>query len=58
MGAFVIYDTDEEQRVSTIISLEGIEKAFFYIENKAGVAITGTGSNIFVKVTPFTYSWA
>jgi len=56
MGAFLIYDTDEEQRVSINISLEGIKKAYFYIENKTGQTITGTGSHIYVKVTPFTFA--
>jgi hypothetical protein len=54
MGAFPIYDTDEEQRVTINISLEGIQKAYFYIENKTGQTITGTGSHIYVKVTPFS----
>lgn len=54
MGAFPIYDTDEEQRVSINISLEGILKAYFYIENKTGQTITGTGNHIYVKVTPYT----
>lgn len=55
MGAFPIYDTDEEQRVTIVISLEGIQKAYFYIENKTGQTITGSGSHIYVKVTPFSY---
>ncbi len=54
MGAFPIYDTDEEQRVSINISLEGILKAYFYIENKTGQTITGSASHIYVKVTPYT----
>lgn len=54
MGAFPIYDTDEEQRVSINISLEGILKAYFYIENKTGQTITGSGSHIYVKITPYT----
>jgi len=54
MGAFPIYDMDEEQRVSIDISLTGIRKAYFYIENKCGQTITGTGSHIYVKITPYT----
>jgi hypothetical protein len=54
MGAFPIYDTDEEQRVSINISLEGIQKAHFYIENRTGQTITGNSSHIYVKITPFT----
>lgn len=55
VGAFPIYDTDEEQRVTINISLEGITAALFYIENKTGQTITGTGNHIYVKVTPFSY---
>jgi hypothetical protein len=54
MGAFQIYDTDEEQRVSIDINLTGIKKAYFYIENKCGQTITGTGNHIYVKITPYT----
>ena len=54
LGAFPIYDTDEEQRKTIIISLHGIRKAYFYIENKTGQTITGSGSHIYVKITPFT----
>ena len=54
VGAFPIYDTDEEQRVAINISLEGIRKAYFYIENRTGQSITGSGSHIYVKITPYT----
>jgi hypothetical protein len=54
MGAFPIYDTDEEQRVSIDISLMGIKKAYFYIENKCGQTITGSASHIYVNITPYT----
>ena len=54
MGAFSIYDTDEEQRVSIDINLSGIRKAYFYIENKTGQTISGTGNHIYVKITPYT----
>lgn len=54
MGAFLIYDTDEEQRATINIDLTGIKKAYFYIENKTGQTITGSGSHIYVKITPFT----
>ena len=58
VGAFPIYDTDEQQRVSIDISLLGIQKAFFFIENKTGQTITGTGTNIYVKITPYTLETA
>jgi hypothetical protein len=58
VGAFPIYDTDEEQRVTIDISLLGIQKAHFYIENKTGQTISGSGSNILVKITPYTLETA
>ena len=54
MGAFTIYDTDEEQRVSSNIDLMGIKKAYFYVDNKTGQTITGSASHIYVKITPYT----
>lgn len=54
VGAFPLYDTDEEQRVTIDIDLRGALKANFYIENKSGVTITGTASHIYVKITPYT----
>jgi len=54
LGAFTIYDTDEEQRCSIDIDLMGIQKAYFYIENKTGQTITGSASHIYVKITPYT----
>jgi len=54
MGVFTIYDTDEEQRCSIDIDLMGIQKAYFYIENKTGQTITGSASHIYVKITPYT----
>ncbi len=56
VGAFLIYDTDEEQRVSIVIDIAGVTNALFYIENKTGVTITGNSSHIYVKVTPFSYA--
>lgn len=55
VGAFPVYDTDEEQRVTIDIDLRGALKAHFYIENKTGVTITGLASNIYVKITPYTF---
>lgn len=54
VGSFPIYDTDEEQRVTIEIDLKSALKAYFYIENKTGVTITGTASHIYVKITPCT----
>jgi hypothetical protein len=54
VGAFPLYDTDEEQRVTIDVDLRGALKAHFYIENKSGVTITGSASHIYVKITPYT----
>lgn len=54
MGAFTIYDTNEEQRHSIDIDLMGIQKAYFYIENKTGQTIPGSSAHIYVKITPYT----
>jgi hypothetical protein len=56
VGAFLIYDSDEVQRVSIVIDIAGVTNALFYIENKTGVTITGNSSHIYVKVTPFSYA--
>jgi len=56
VGAFPIYDTDAAQRVTIDIDLRGALKAHFYVENKTGVTITGAASNIYVKITPYTYA--
>lgn len=55
MGAFTIYDTDEEQRCSIDIDLMGIQKAYFYIENKTGQTITCRSATLKLRsfwVTP------
>lgn len=54
--AFPIYDADEEQRVTRVISLAGVTNALFYIENKCGQTISGLSSHIYVKITPFSYA--
>jgi hypothetical protein len=57
MGAFPIYDeaVDTDQRATITISLEGIKKAYFYIENKTGQTLDGDGGTaITVKITPFS----
>lgn len=55
VGSFLIYDTDEEQRKTITISLNGVQKAYFYIINNTGQTITYTSGAITVKITPFTY---
>jgi hypothetical protein len=54
MGAFPMYDADKEQRVTINILIDGIKKAYFYIENRTGQSITGAGSHIYVKITPYS----
>ena len=54
VGAFLVYDTDEDLRDSSSAALRRVTNALFYIENKTGVTITGSGSHIYVKVTPFS----
>lgn len=55
VGSFLVYDTDEEQRKTITISLNGVQKAHFYIFNNTGQTITYSSGAITVKVTPFTY---
>jgi hypothetical protein len=56
VGSFPIYATDEEQRVTIDIDLRGALAAKFFIENKTGVTIAGTGSHIYVKIQPYTFA--
>lgn len=56
--SFPVYDTDEEQRVTLSFDLRGAQKAYFYILNRTGQTITGSGSHIYVKITPYTYTTA
>jgi hypothetical protein len=53
-GIFVIYDTDEQQRNSQVISLLGVKKANFYIRNNSGQSLIYSSNPITVKITPFT----
>lgn len=58
MGAFPIFGTTTtEQRATITISLEGLQKAKFYVENKTGQQIVaGSGTELTVKIKPFTYA--
>ena len=58
VGSFIIYNDDEEQTKSITISLHGVQKAYFFILNNTGVAISGAGSPYGatrVDVQPFSY---
>jgi len=54
VGSFIIYDTDEAQRNTIVISLNGVRKAKFYIKNNCGQALSYTAAAITVKVHPYT----
>jgi len=56
VGSFLIYNTDEEQRQSINISLQGVQKSRYFIQNKTGQTITRSAADITVKITPFTYT--
>ena len=58
VGSFLVYALDEEQTRSITISLNGVKKAYFYIQNNSGVAISGAGSPYgatLVDIQPFSY---
>lgn len=55
VGSFLIYDTDEQQRRTINIDLHGVTKAYFYIFNNTGQALSYTSNPITVKITPFSY---
>ena len=55
VGSFLIYDTDEAQRNSQVISLLGVKKADFFIKNNCGQTLSYSANPITVKVTPFTF---
>jgi len=55
VGSFPIEDTDEAQRIAINISLEGVAKAYFYIKNNCGQALSYSSNPVTVKITPFSY---
>jgi hypothetical protein len=56
VGSFVIYDADEKQIKAINISLQGVQKARFFIQNKTGQHIEYASTPTTVKITPFTYT--
>jgi hypothetical protein len=56
VGSFLIYNADVEQRQAINISLQGVQKARFFIQNKTGQALSYSSNAITVKITPFTYT--
>lgn len=56
VGAFPISAYDVAQTIEINISLDGVKKADFFIQNSCGQALSYTSNPITVKVTPFSYA--
>jgi len=56
VGSFLIYDTDEAQRNTIVISLAGVSSAYFYIMNNCGQALSYSSNAITVKILPYTFA--
>lgn len=55
VGSFVVDNQDAAQIKPIVISLEGVQKAQFYILNSSGQQISYSSNPTTVKVTPFSY---
>jgi hypothetical protein len=55
VGSFVVDNQDVAQIKPIIISLEGVQKAQFYILNSSGQQISYSSNPTTVKITPFSY---
>ena len=55
VGSFVLDNQDVATRKAITISLEGVQKAQFYILNSSGQTISYSSNPTTVKVTPFSY---
>ena len=55
VGSFVLDDQDVAYIKPIVISLEGVQRANFYILNNTSASLTYTSNPITVKITPFTY---
>jgi hypothetical protein len=55
VGTFTVDDQDVAYIKPIVISLEGVQKAQFYIRNQTGQQLSYVSNAITVKVTPFTY---
>jgi hypothetical protein len=55
VGSFVVDNQDVAQIKPIVISLEGVQKAQFYILNSAGQQISYSATATTVKITPFSY---
>ncbi len=56
VGSFVVDNQDVALIKPIVISLEGVQKAQFYILNSSGQQISYTSNPTTVKITPFTYA--
>lgn len=56
VGSFVVDNQDVAHVKPIVISLEGVQKAQFYILNSSGQQISYTSNPTTVKITPFTYA--
>jgi hypothetical protein len=55
VGSFVVDNRTDPILKAIVISLEGVQKAQFYILNSSGQATVYTATPMTVKVTPFSY---
>lgn len=55
VGSFVVDNQDNAHVKPIVISLEGVQKAQFYILNSSGQQISYTSNPTTVKITPFSY---
>lgn len=55
VAIFPVSAYDVAQRLEKVISLSGVKKADFFIENKCGQQISYTSNPTTVKVTPFSH---
>ena len=55
VGSFVVDNQDVAQIKPIVISLEGVQKAQFYILNSSGQQISYSATATTVKITPFSY---
>lgn len=56
VGSFVVDNQDVAHVKPIVISLEGVQKAQFYILNSSGQQIHYSSNPTTVKITPFTYA--
>lgn len=55
VGSWILDNQDVAYRKPIVISLHGVKKADFFIDNVSGVNLTYASNPITVKITPFTY---